>query len=232
MKNQRIKRLPSLLLRDPTGTARLPRGRRRQIIYLNDQIADLKELMRWITAAMVVTDTPTAAAAEAYEGLRASVVQASRDRNRLLVTLASLTYAIAEGQSIETIGSKIDEEASRNGLVRTSDASNPDYFDFENDRPACWSIEVTKPAYIDRESGALIRPGIAKWIEVEPPAPSIEIELIAVTGTSDAEIGYESNDASEVSLGLATDLTSDSGTAGEDTEPVLGAESDAKGLES
>ena len=189
MSNQRVKSLSHFF--SPTTREHVvlqtrddrdfPRGKRRQIRQLSEQVSDLKELLSWLVAAMVVTDQPTAAAANAYEGLRSSVIQASRDRNRLLVTLAGLDYALDLGQEVATIQSKVSEEMERSGLTKTTATANPDFYDFDNDRPSYFEIEVIKPAYIDRESGALVRPGTAKWIEVAPPVETVAPPVLDIT---------------------------------------------------
>jgi len=203
MSQQRVRSLSHFFLPGSRGLSgletrtvhNLPRGKRAQIAHLSDQVADLKELLSWLVAAMVVTDQPTAAAANAYEGLRSSVIQASRDRNRLLVTLASLDHAFCEQQDVSTIHSKIEEEMARTGLKKSTDTSNDANFDFENDRRAHFSIEVIKPAYVDGESGALVRTGTARWIEVAPPVEPMDLLPIEVVITAPHDVdAVPSND--------------------------------------
>ncbi len=143
---------------------------------LINQVADLQNQLRWIVAAMIVSDEPTAAAAGAYEGLRSAVVMAAGDRRRLLVTLASLCDAIEKGQGINEISSKIEEEMERNGLTRTSDFSDPDYFDFLNEPMPNCAPRVVSPAFVDRESRTLIRPGIAEYITGAGTSPETHPE--------------------------------------------------------
>ena len=223
MSNQRVKSLSHFF--SPTtrehvvlqtrDDRKFPRSKRQQIRQLSEQVSDLKELLSWLVAAMVVTDQPTAAAANAYEGLRSSVIQASRDRNRLLVTLAGLDYALELGQDVATIQSKVSEEMERSGLTKTTATSDPDFYDFDNDRPPYFEIEVTKPAYIDRESGALVRPGTARWIEVAPPEETIAPPVLDIT------IVVPSEDEA-----VPDPVTDDSSTAGRNTS-ALAADPDS-----
>ena len=200
----------------------LPRSKRQQIRHLSEQVSDLKELMSWLVAAMVVTDQPTAAAANAYEGLRSSVIQASKDRNRLLVTLAGLDYALDLGQDLATIQSKVTEEMERSGLTKTTATSDENLYDFDNDKPTFFAIEVMKPAYIDRESGALVRPGTARWIEVAPPEETIAPPVLDITIVVPSE-----GDA------VPDPVTDDSSTAGRNASaPAAGPDSHVTPTES
>ncbi|WP_373070819.1 hypothetical protein [Gemmatimonas sp.] len=138
--------------------------RRRRVRASEAQINDIFELLRWLTGALVVTDTSTAMSAAAYEGLRASVVSTAKDHRRLLVTLAELHDSLERGQSINTVKSKIEEAMAANGLVRTSDPTQEELYDLENQGSNADKIDVVEAAYVDDQSKSVIRLGRARWI--------------------------------------------------------------------
>jgi hypothetical protein len=133
------------------------------------QMDQMKDLLVGIDAALVVRDPGNARSVDAYDGLRKQVTLAAGDRRRLLVMLSELSESLRLEQSPQEIESKAEEWMLQSGLVRLMEADSEEAFEVVGTDTG--TLTVISPAYVDAQSGFIIRRGIA---ERSPLAPAIE----------------------------------------------------------
>lgn len=119
--------------------------------------------MSALTAALVVREPATATAAQAYDGLRKAVMAGAQARRELLVNLVELTELLDHDVDIEDVRSLVEELRLRAHLVQDVDvAARPAHFtvlDGVGD-----SVRVNKVAWVDEQTGALIKRGLAERV--------------------------------------------------------------------
>lgn len=144
----------------------------------SQQLDAIQELLFRIDAALVVRDPGTARSVDAYDGLRKQVTAAAGDRRRLLVMLSELAEALRLGQDSDQLQSKADEWMLQSGLVRVTDPSAEDAFEFvgaDTGEPL-----VSVPAYVDASSGFIVRRGVAERTDTrtQPDStPDLEVHV-------------------------------------------------------
>jgi hypothetical protein len=128
---------------------------------LIDQIDRRTERIETVT---MVREPGTAAAADAYEGLRKQVIAAVSARTTHLSQLAQWDVALRHGASPADLAEMLDRWFEQAGLVKLADPADPEFarcFEFVDDRPG-GPVEVLEAAYVDRTTGRLVRPGRAR----------------------------------------------------------------------
>ncbi|MBW6436449.1 hypothetical protein KZ829_22160 [Actinoplanes hulinensis] len=139
-----------------------------KIAKLIDQIDRRVERIETVT---LVREPGTAAAAEAYEGLRKQVVAAVQNRTSHLAQLAQIDAAVAHGAAAEDLAELLGRCFEQAGLEKVDDADDPEhtrYFKFVGDRDS-GRPEVIEAAYVDRATGRAVRLGVAKYVGHRSP---------------------------------------------------------------
>ena len=145
-------------------------GKRRaelqQLSSLLDRIDRRTERIETVT---LVREPSTAAAADAYEGLRKQVVAAVSARTAHLSQLAQCDVALRRGATQADLAEMLDRWCEQAGLEKLTDPAHPEFarcFEFVDDRSG-GPVEVLEPAYVDRFTGRPVRLGRAQH-EGEP----------------------------------------------------------------
>lgn len=113
----------------------------------NQRLDELAEMVARIEAALVVRDPGNARSAEAYEGLRRTIIATGRDRRRHLAHLVAFAEAIDEGVTGDDLRRMVEQWCTEEGLERSSDTSRPELFRVID--PGEGAIEVVTPAWVD-----------------------------------------------------------------------------------
>lgn len=125
----------------------------------------IEELLSKLEVILLVRDPGATMAAEAFEGLRRQVAMAAQDRQTHLAHLSELDASIAKGADIDGLKKVLSGMMSRAGLDRVADedaiGSGPAGL-FAIEETAGPRVEVIAPAYVDRQTGAIVRQGIAR----------------------------------------------------------------------
>jgi hypothetical protein len=128
-----------------------------------------------IESALVVRDPGNARSAEAYEGLRRTVVAAGRDRRRHLAHLVAFAEAVDAGVAADDLRRMIEQWCTEEGLERSSDATQTQFFRVLDSGEG--EIEVTTPAWVDTAvegPPALVRQGQATRGSTSSVAKEVE----------------------------------------------------------
>ena len=123
-------------------------------------LGEIKELVSSINAALIVREPGTALAADAYDGLRRQVSQATAERRAHLVELVRILEAIDNGVSGESLHRLVEGWADQAGLSRLCEPTPPEAFDIIDDGDQAGPLEVINPAWVAGD--VLIKQGLAR----------------------------------------------------------------------
>lgn len=131
-----------------------------QLQRIIDKQEESDALLRRIDAALVVRDPGSARSADAFEGLRRAVIQASTQRRAHISHLLTVLDAVNNGATTEMLEMRITDLLSELGVFAVRDPAQQDLFnptDGEVSDP-----EVVEPAWIQmvgEDTSHLIRKG-------------------------------------------------------------------------
>ena len=164
---------------------------------IREGLAELETAVAKIETALVVRDPGNARSADAFEGLRRSVVNAARARRQQLTQLVVLAEALERAESLDDVAVLSEQWNMEAGLQRWDVAEPPSFFQIIGGDEG--RLVVDQPAWVDVGGDAepvLIKPGIATRVpEVESTLPSED----AKPGDSDASLDTPSADGSAAS---------------------------------
>lgn len=146
------------------------------------QIHQIRLLLERLDAAVVVRDPGNARSAEAFDGLRKSILVSSKNHRTHLAHLLSLSDSLERGGSIELIRERVNDFLFELGVKRVFEPLHLEMFEIievvegEND-----GFEVLEPAIVEQlENGepSIIRLGKARRIQgpTENPIETIPEE--------------------------------------------------------
>jgi hypothetical protein len=122
------------------------------------------ELMRTV---LIVKEPTTALAADAYDGLRKQVVAAAAERRSHLAQLTAMAVAVARATTVEDLTPQIREWMAQAGVTELKELPDgvraEDLFeDVDGMGFKAAGIEIVEPAYLDANTGAVLRLGRAR----------------------------------------------------------------------
>jgi hypothetical protein len=122
-----------------------------------------------IEIVTVVREPNTTVAADAYNGLRKQVIAAAGERQAHLAQLAAFDVGLRAAQSAEELASLVREWMTQASLARVDDPRTEGAFEVVGEGDA---VVVVHPAYVDAQTGRVVRSGIAERTtrRVEAPA--------------------------------------------------------------
>jgi len=118
------------------------------------QLNRIEMLLERLDAAIVVRDLGTARSAEAFEGLRKSILIAAKSRRNHISHLVALDESIRSGGSLDLIKARVAEYLNELGIERLSDPEHLECFDVQGDLVG--DIEILEPAIIERSEDGKI----------------------------------------------------------------------------
>lgn len=124
-----------------------------------------------IELMFLMKDPSVAAGADAYEGLRRSLILAREDRMARLVDLARIDASLQRSDGEGDPAGILDELLSSTGVRRIDGPVDHDRFDIFGESGAGTELVLLEPAYVHAESGAVIRSGRARYEFVADPEP-------------------------------------------------------------
>lgn len=121
---------------------------------------------------IMVREPSSAAAAEAYDGLRKQVVNAVSERLNHLAQLVQLDVALTHAADADQLTKLVDSWFEQAALLRIDDPEHPRrdvLFELVADQGGAY--EVLEPAYVDTLTGRVIRLGQARRSPIAAPEP-------------------------------------------------------------
>ena len=133
-------------------------------------------LLERLDAAVVTRDPGSARSAEAYDGLRKQLNQASKNRRMHVSHLLSLSDSIERGAEYQLIKDRVSDFMLELGVRRTTDVGRPEFFEVTSGEGEF--LQCTVPAVVetlDDGTVSLVRLGEAVRVAQGPPGsvPSV-----------------------------------------------------------
>ena len=139
---------------------------------LKHRIAELHLMLTKLETFLIVRDPGTALSADAYDGLRKTILQSAKNRRTHVSHLLSLKESLDRNASTELIKDRVNDFLNELGISYSSDTTIPDYFEVVEGEGDL--IECVVPAVIDTDADGntiLLKPGKARRVP-SPGEPS------------------------------------------------------------
>lgn len=143
-----------------------------------EQLDRMEVLLQRLDSAVVVRDPGSARAAEAFDGLRKSVIQASKSHRVHVAHLIALDETIRSGGTLDLVRLRVAEYLRELGIERLETPEHLEAFDVVGDSDG--DIEVLEAAIIEHvDDGriSILKVGKAKRT-ARPTPPTDEIETL------------------------------------------------------
>ena len=132
-----------------------------------EEMTAIAKIVGEIHTALVVRDPGTRLSAEAYDGLRKTVIAGATQQRAHLVQLVELSTALDRGADATQLTSMVDEWLIQAGLAQVTDARRPDLYEVLGG--AGDSLHILSAAWVDSQNGALIKRGTAERVQMPSP---------------------------------------------------------------
>lgn len=172
-----------------------------QLERQSDGISNQLELIKTM---FTIKDPSAGASADAYEGLRRTVVLARENRMARLVDLARIDSAASSRELTSDLRVLLDELLSTVGVRRVESMDDLDLFDVFGDPEdgSNGELRLVAPAYVHAETGAVVRLGrcehIAEPSAEEPVAESSESDASGDSGSPESVVSDDANPDTDV----------------------------------
>lgn len=166
---------------------------------IQDRIKGLEQQAELIKTVLIVKEPNTVHASEAFEGLRKQVVAAAAERRSHLAQLVAMAVAVSRATSVADLVPQVREWLDQAGIVALidvppgSDVSH--VFEDLDGEGLAGHIEVVEPAYVDAQTGSVIRLGRAR--RADPVASSGVPASRSAVEDSAAEDAQDQEDENE-----------------------------------
>jgi hypothetical protein len=144
---------------------------------LQERVKGLEQQAELIKTVLIVKEPNTVQASQAYDGLRKQVVASAAERRSHLAQLVSMAVAVTRASSVADLVPQVREwmeQAGVSGVVEVPDGDDPSHWfeDISGDG-LDGSLQVVEPAFIDIETGSILRLGRARLTgsDDEPSGP-------------------------------------------------------------
>ena len=143
---------------------------------LKHQVAEtftkLQLMLTRLETLLIVRDPGNALSADAYDGLRKTIVQSGKNRRIHVSHLLSLKDSLDRDAPTELIKDRVNDFLNELGISYSSDTSIPDYFEVSEGEGDV--LECVVPAVVDTDEEGntiLLKPGKARRVP-SPGEPS------------------------------------------------------------
>lgn len=146
---------------------------------LKHDLVELNHRLDLIETVLLVSNPDSPMAAEAYNGLRKTIIQSLQATQALYATIAQLDTLASATDNTDDIRVKLAELMSQYRLIKLEDYdTRPDAFERVGQGS---SYTVTKPAYVASPDMPAIQMGVAEAVDVGP-FPTKNDELMVDVG--------------------------------------------------
>lgn len=190
---------------------------------LERQLDSISNQLELVKTMFTIKDPSAGSSADAYEGLRRTVVLAREEKMARLVDLARVDAAASTRELTSDLRVLLDELLSAAGMQRIESLDDLELFDVFGS-PAdhqALAPRLVAPAYVHVETGAVVRLGRCEFVDTSGNDPDPESEV-----TGDGAHGEDPPEAedTEQTVGPAADSApgSDSASTTSDDDPNAG----------
>jgi hypothetical protein len=130
------------------------------------RLGELEHQAELIKLVLTVKHPDTKDAAQAFDGLRKQITAATAERRSHLTQLVAMSVAVSRATSVDDLVPQVREWMEQAGVREVTELppGTPAYELFEDvdGNGLDGEIETVEPAYVDRETNALLRLGRAR----------------------------------------------------------------------
>ena len=136
------------------------------LVDLQERIKGLEQQAELIKTVLIVKEPNTVQASQAYDGLRKQVVAAASERRSHLAQLVAMSVAVSRATAVSDLVPQVKEWMEQAGvapLVDVPDGNDASHlFEDIGGEGLDGSLEIIEPAYIDLQTGTVLRLGRAR----------------------------------------------------------------------
>lgn len=157
---------------------------------IRKRLEDIEHLLHRLDTAIVVRDPGSSRSADAFDGLRRQIIQASKNKRSHTAHLVGLAQSIERGGSLELVKDRVDDFLKELGVEFLSDTSFPDAFEVVEGEGE--GLECIEPAVIERlEDGqaVVISLGKARRVQGELQSSGGSESPLVLTGVPTEQKG-------------------------------------------
>lgn len=141
-----------------------------------DRIKGLERDNELIRTVLMVKEPGTVHAAQSFDGLRKQILAGAAERRSHLAQLVAMSVAVSRATSVDDLRPQVREWMEQAGVGRLDEAppGEParDFFEDVSGDGLDGRLEVLEPAYVDLQTGALLRLGRARRASAPAPQPT------------------------------------------------------------
>jgi hypothetical protein len=143
---------------------------------LERQLESISNQLELVKTMFTLKDPAVGSSADAYEGLRRTVVLAREDKMARLVDLARVDAAATTKGLTADLGVLLDELLTAAGMQRVASMEDLELFDVFGDPGDGQSMtpQLIAPAYVHLETGAVVRLGRCELVDLPSEEPEPE----------------------------------------------------------
>jgi hypothetical protein len=149
-----------------------------QLAEVSDRLRELEHAAELIKTVLIVKEPNTVRASEAYDGLRKQVIASASERRAHVVQLVTMAVAVRRATTVEDLHPQLAEWLQQSNVQtvwQVPPGERPaNLFDIEEEVGER-AMEVLEPAYIDLQTGTLVRLGRAVSGTVAAAPPKTEV---------------------------------------------------------
>jgi hypothetical protein len=213
----------------------MPTRSKRLLLDIQERLRGLENEAEIMRTVLIVKEPNTLHAAQAYDGLRKQVVAGAAERRSHLTQLAAMSVAVSRASSVEDLVPQVREWLEQAGIAEVRSvprgAAVHDFFEDLTREGLDGPIDVVEPAYVDSQTGALLRLGRARRAPAPAPAPQPGPILQSATAPADGPSQDPGEIAMSVSANASAEPTSTPGrpeAPSVDAMPAVAAAQDAE----
>ena len=140
---------------------------------VQERIKGLEREAELFRTVLIVKEPGSVVAAQSFEGLRKQIVAGAAERRSHLTQLVSMQVAVSRATSVDDLLPQVAEWLEQAGIAQLTHvptgSSVAEVFEDLTGEGLDGTIEIVEPAYVDSQTGALLRLGRA---QKAAPAPT------------------------------------------------------------
>lgn len=145
---------------------------------VREQLREVEHKLDILEVYFTIRDPGTARSAEAFDGLRKTLINANRTAQVHRGHLIELDRLTSTTDDIGLVRVKVSELMQQMGIDRFTSPDSPDNYEITGGTGGV--LQVDRPAYVDLQSRQLLARGAAHYVPSTPPSTSV-LEADGVT---------------------------------------------------
>lgn len=148
---------------------------------VNERLKELEHQAEIIKTVLIVREPNTLHASQAYDGLRKQVAASAAERRAHLTQLATMAVAVSRARTVADLAPQVAEWMTQAGVISLRGVPKgheaEHLFEDIGGQGLDGELEILEAAYVDGQTGSLLRPGRARLAPggQRTPAPETDV---------------------------------------------------------